>query len=163
MPQNRSKKKRSKSSKSSKNSKSSKSSKRCVNSKSKSKGNSKRCVKGISLVDEIAQNIEGKMFTKSAEPYSIISSYKIKNILDDKELYDKSLKLCTNKMVRKSQNNYDSSKNIDTNPEKLISNRKAENICKCLLRKNGEITLRELETLTLNKEPTPGSECLELL
>ena len=119
--------------------------------------------KEIHLVDEIAHDIEGKMFTKTAEPFSIISSYKIKNILDDEELYDKSLKLCANKMVRKSQIKYDESKNMDIKPEKLITNKKAEDICKCLLRKNSEITLRELETLTRNKEPTPGSKCLELL
>jgi hypothetical protein len=66
-------------------------------------------------------------------------------------------------MVRKSQIKYDESKSMDIKPEKLITNKKAEDICKCLLRKNSEITLRELETLTRNKEATPGSKCLELL
>ena len=115
------------------------------------------------LLDEVSQSIENKMFTKSADPFTIISSYKIKNIIDDKELYNKSLQLCTNKIVNKSHENFKNAKEMDMKPDKLINNKKALEICKCLLKKNSNITLQELETLTHNKEATPASTCLELL
>ena len=133
------------------------------NSKKISKTNKKISKTNKHLLDEVVHNIENKMFTKSADPFAIISSYKIKDILDDEELYNKSLQLCVNKMVNKSYENFKNAKDMDMKPEKLINNKKALEICKCLLKKNSEITLQELETLTHDKEVAPSSSCLELL
>jgi hypothetical protein len=92
---------------------------------------------------------------------SDLKSFTINDIILEKPIYNKMVSICKNKLekyqsvIEKKDDEY--AKTIKLNKSKI------DKVCGCLLDKNKNLTVNELEKLTKSKHETPGSKCVLLL